>query len=97
MSLREANRSREKNGPWVAIAARDRNILSPEARANASFLLFIHFFLSCTFFLYLTDELSRCATILGAGGKREAGGEPAEEARKSFTCTRIPTDRVCGS
>lgn len=42
MSLREANRSREKNGPWVAIATRDRDILSPRgARMYLSFHLFI--------------------------------------------------------
>lgn len=80
MSLREANRSREKNGSWVAIATRDRDILPPEARErmDLSFYLFIHFLLN---YIFYCDKLSRRATILD-GRYREEERETERRGEK---------------
>lgn len=67
MSLREANRRQEKNDSWVAIATRDRDILSPEALEcifSFIYLFFLNFLLRQTFKMY--DDPRR-----GDTGKRE--------------------------
>lgn len=78
MSLREANRSREKNGPWVAIATRDRDILSPR---GARMYLSLHLFIFSPTVLFTTTNF-RDTRRSSAGGYREVGRE-TEKRRES--------------
>lgn len=70
MSLREANRSREKNDPWIAIATRDRVVLSPRARERIlPFYLLI--FTRLYFLLRQTFEMRDDPRYKGHGENEE--------------------------